>query len=68
MVFSSLTFIFYFLPIFLFVYFLTPRRWKNSCLLAGSLLFYSFGVKDHPLYAALLLFSVFVNYRLGIRL
>ena len=51
-----------------FVYFLTPRRWKNACLLAGSLLFYSFGVKDHPLYAAFLLFSVFVNYRLGIRL
>ena len=48
MVFSSLTFIFVFLPVFFLIYFISPYRLKNACLLAGSLFFYSYGVMDHP--------------------
>ena len=41
--FSSLEFIFRFLPIFLIVYFATPVKYKDIALLAGSLIFYAFG-------------------------
>ena len=56
MVFSSLKFIFHFLPIFLTLYYISPGKWKNLCLFAGSLLFYFYGVQDHPGYLFLLFF------------
>lgn len=65
MVFSSFEFLVYFLPGFLLVYYLAPARWKNSCLFAGSLIFYAVGVRNHPFYLALIVCSVLVNYRLG---
>ncbi len=65
MVFSSFEFLVYFLPGFLLVYYLAPVRWKNSCLFAGSLIFYAFGVRNHPFYLALIVCSVLVNYRVG---
>lgn len=65
MVFSSLTFIFVFLPIFFLIYFVSPYCLKNTCLLAGSLFFYSYGVMDHPAYMGLFVLSLLVNYRLG---
>ena len=40
MLFSSLTFLYYFLPAVLIVYFLVPDRGKNLVLLLASLLFY----------------------------
>lgn len=40
MVFSSLEFIFRFLPLFLMIYYMIPDYWKNFWLLAGSLGFY----------------------------
>ena len=43
MVFSSIPFLFYFLPAVMAVYFLVPRRAKNSVLLFSSLLFYGWG-------------------------
>lgn len=43
MVFSSVTFLVYFLPIFLVIYFLTPQKLKNLVLLISSILFYSWG-------------------------
>ncbi len=43
MVFSSIAFIFYFLPIFFFLYYLADRRYKNIIILAGSILFYAWG-------------------------
>ena len=43
MVFSSIPFLYYFLPAVLIVYFLTPRKGKNAVLLIGSLLFYGWG-------------------------
>ena len=41
MVFSSIAFIFYFLPLFFLLYYLAPARYKNPVILAGSMLFYS---------------------------
>ena len=50
MVFSSVKFLLYFLPIFLILYGLVPERIKNLVLLAGSLIFYALGdVKSLPL-------------------
>lgn len=46
MVFSSNIFLLYFLPIFLAIYFLTPRRWRNYTLLFASLLFYAYGAPE----------------------
>ena len=43
MVFSSITFIFYFLPIFFLFYFLADKRYKNALILAGSVFFYAWG-------------------------
>ena len=43
MLFSSVPFLFYFLPIVLISYFLAPRRAKNSVLLLSSLVFYGWG-------------------------
>ena len=44
MVFSSITFLFFFLPVFIAIYFLTPTIWgKNSITLLFSLLFYAWG-------------------------
>lgn len=62
MVFSSFEFLFRFLPVFLFFYYLTPHKFKNFILFAGSIVFYTFGEAE---YAILLLASVLVNYSLG---
>src|ERR1035437_6976724 len=43
MVFSSITFLLYFFPIFLFVYYLIPKKYKNYIILLFSLFFYSWG-------------------------
>ena len=62
MVFSSFEFLLYFLPAFLLFYFLVPFQCKNFVILLGSLIFYYYGVKDHPIYLILILMSVLVNY------
>lgn len=54
MLFSSVTFIYLFLPIVLMLYFGTPRKLKNAVLLLSSLLFYFMG---EPVYILLLIFS-----------
>ena len=43
MLFSSLTFLYGFLPAVLIAYFLAPGAWKNGVLLLASLLFYAWG-------------------------
>ena len=59
MVFSSLLFVFRFLPIALLLYALTPRRFKNALLFVVSLVFYSWGeVKFFPL----MMLCITVNY------
>lgn len=62
MVFSSITFIFYFLPVFLIIYFLMPKHLKNPVIFIASLIFYYYGVKEHPEYLLLMLMSVIINY------
>lgn len=62
MVFSSLNFIFRFLPVFLIAYFIVPGYWKNAVLLIGSIAFYAFG---EPKYVILIVCSVLVNYFLA---
>ncbi len=63
MVFSSLTFLFIFLPITLLLYFISPRKIKNIVLLIGSLIFYAWG---EPVYILLMIFSSVVDYTHGI--
>lgn len=63
MVFSSLEFLFVFLPVFLVLYYCLPDRFRNTLLFAGSLLFYGIG---EPTYLFLILYSVLVNYMLGL--
>lgn len=59
MVFSSILFIFRFLPIAMILYFLTPNKFKNLTLLIVSLIFYSWG---EPKYFLLMVASIFVDY------
>lgn len=59
MVFSSPIFLFFFLPICLWVYFLTPKRFKNFVLLIASFIFYAWG---EPVFILLMLLSILLNY------
>lgn len=59
MVFSSITFIYYFLPILLLVYFIVGKKYKNIVLLIFSLLFYFYG---EATYIWILILSCIVNY------
>lgn len=59
MVFSSLLFLFRFLPLILIAYFVAPKRFRNGVLFLGSLLFYGWG---EPVYIMLLLFSTVVDF------
>lgn len=61
MVFSSLSFIFGFMPAFFILYYLTPNRFRNVTLLIGSLVFYAVGTKDIPSYFFLLVLSLVIN-------
>lgn len=65
MVFSSVEFILFFLPVFFLTYGITPRKFRNITLLLGSLVFYANG---DPKYLLLLFASVMVNYFLGLHL
>lgn len=63
MVFSSLTFLFAFLPPVVVLYYLLPQRFWNITLLIFSLIFYAWG---EPVYILLMLFSITVNYFMGL--
>ena len=63
MVFSSITFLFYFLPIFLVFYFVVPFSLKNRIIFVGSLIFYAWG---EPFAVFILLFSIALCYILGL--
>ena len=63
MVFSSLVFLFYFLPITLVFYFLVPRKWRNAVLFLVSLAFYAWG---EPVFIGLMLFSTVVDFIHGL--
>ena len=62
MVFSSIPFLFFFLPIFLILYYIVPFKLKNIVLLLFSLIFYAWG---EPVYIVLMVFSSVVDYTNG---
>ncbi len=64
MVFSSLLFIFLFLPITLLMYYGAKDKWKNIVLFIMSLLFYAWG---EPVYILLMIFSTIVDYTHGMK-
>ena len=63
MLFSSIPFLYYFLPGVLICHALVPRRWKNGVLLAFSLLFYGWG---EPKLLGLMVFTIGVFYICGL--
>src|SRR3712207_8786259 len=63
MIFSSLLFIFIFLPSTLIIYYLSPKKFKNLVLLIASLIFYGWG---EPLYILIMLFSTVFDYINGL--
>ena len=63
MVFSSMLFLWIFLPLVLAVYYISPRRIRNGILVLFSLLFYAWG---EPVYIFLMLFSVAVTFTGGL--
>lgn len=62
MSFTTIEFMFRFLPIFLIVYYVVPTRYKNMILLIGSFVFYAWG---QHFYLLLLMLSIVVNYTFG---
>ena len=62
MLFSSITFLFLFLPVVLAVYYLLPGRAKSVFLLIASLIFYAWG---EPVYVVLMILSILLNYFCG---
>ena len=62
MIFSSLTFLFAYLPLTLAVYFLAPLRWRNLVLLLVSLFFYGWG---EPVYISIMILSILIDYTHG---
>ena len=63
MVFSTILFVFRFLPITLALYYIAPAKWKNAVLFLCSLVFYSWGeVRLFPVMAA----AILINYTAGL--
>lgn len=65
MIFSSIFFVFAYLPIVLILYYLVPFKFKNLVLLLVSLVFYAWG---EPVYVVLMLFSIAINFVSGLEL
>lgn len=63
MLFSSIEFLFFFLPLSLLIYFAVPLRFRNGALLAVSLVFYGWG---EPLYVLLMVATVAADYLFGL--
>ncbi|MBE6775488.1 MAG: MBOAT family protein [Ruminococcaceae bacterium] len=63
MLFSSIPFIYYFLPLVFLIYFLVPRKFKNFTLLVSSLIFYAWG---EPKLTAVMLISIATGYASGL--
>ena len=63
MVFSSLLFLFLYLPVVLLIYYVTPLRWRNGVLLVFNLIFYGWG---EPVYIVIMFLSTVIDYTHGI--
>jgi len=62
MIFSSVLFLFLYLPLVLLCYYIVPRRFRNCILFLFSLLFYGWG---EPIYIVIMLFSTLLDYMCG---
>lgn len=62
MVFSSLLFLFIFLPLFLMIYYVAPKGLRNFILFVASLIFYAWG---EPIYVLIMIFSTLLDYTVG---
>lgn len=65
MVFSSMFFLFIFLPVVLLTYYLMPAKLRNGTLLLFSLVFYAWG---EPIYVVLMILSILINYMAGLEI
>ena len=63
MLFSSLEFLYLFLPLSLLLYFVCPMRWRNAVLFGVSLIFYGTG---EPIYVFLMVLTVAADYGFGL--
>ncbi len=63
MLFSSITFLYYFFPVVLILYFIVPKTLKNTVLLLTSLVFYAWG---EPKYVFLMIISIICGYICGL--
>lgn len=63
MLFSSLEFLYLFLPVTVILYFLSPKRARNAVLLVMSLIFYAVG---EPVYLFLMVSTIIIDYGFGI--
>ena len=59
MLFSSISFIYYFLPLVIIAYFIIPKKFRNLVLFISSMIFYFYG---EPKYVLLMLFTIFTAY------
>lgn len=62
MVFSSLLFLFFFLPLVLIIYYISPKNIRLAILFIASLIFYAWG---EPVYIILIIFSTLIDYCIG---
>lgn len=62
MIFSSLVFLFVFLPLIIFLYYISKDKYKNYLLLIASLFFYAWG---EPIYVVIMLISIMANFIFG---
>lgn len=63
MVFSSLTFLYFFLPIVMVVYLLTPRKFRNLLMFLAGLFFYAWG---EPIYVIIMILSTAIDFTAGL--
>ncbi|MBE6860665.1 MAG: MBOAT family protein [Ruminococcus sp.] len=63
MLFSAVTFLYFYLPIMVLIYFIAPKFLKNTVLLLGSLFFYGWG---EPKYILLMALSIIQGYVIGL--
>lgn len=63
MIFSSLLFLFWFIPIFFIIYYICPAKVRNVVLFLGSIVFYGWG---EPKFLLLIFVSIVVNYFAGL--
>ena len=59
MLFTSISFLYYFLPIVLIIYFIAPKKYKNLILFIFSLIFYFYG---EPKYIFLMILEILIAY------